>query len=416
MTTALHNDRIVNGLLKADIGMCSPEQALSRLSQDVLIKVDPTRSGSDDLWPCIWALASILERQFYGTIYIDAGLSAPLASPIQLGPRCVFVDKGFAAPQLQVGIGTPIDAADAAWGDTRDNRILYRSLDDSGEPANPIGAFALAGYLGFAVLAHAAGIPPFHTAWQQSTIQLPLLALTPVLPKTIAIMGLGQIGQAFLSLHFFLSNQKTMTVHLVDDDSFEVVNYRSQILLTENSTSWLGQPKVGVMAQICEDWGWKVTKEQTHIDWQWKNRLGSESVGFLGFDNMDARRTGVEGGFARLVECGVGSDFSKPRVSWHSLPPDRQIAKELFVDSKPVHFSIDPTLLKSLVDTPGECGRVEFEGVSATAPCLGVLAAAFTWMELLNYSAGELETILGGAYAWSPLQPIQRDVFRVRDG
>ncbi|MGD0905473.1 MAG: hypothetical protein ABR924_21470 [Terracidiphilus sp.] len=410
MTTALHNDRIVNGLLKADIGMCSPEQVLSRLSQDVLIKVDPTRSGSDDLWPCIWALASILERQFYGNIYIDAGLSAPLASPVHLGPRCVFVGKGFAAPQLQVGIGISIDAVDEAWGDTRGNQILYRSLDDSGESANPIGAFALAGYLGFAVLAYAAGIPPFHTAWKQSTIQLPLLAPTPKLPKAIAIMGLGQIGQAFLSLHFFLSNQQAMTVHLVDQDSFEDVNYRSQILLTENSTSWLGQTKVGVMAQICEDWGWKVTKEQTHIDWQWKNRLGSKSVGFLGFDNMDARRAGVEGGFARLVECGVGSDFSKPRVSWHSLPPDRQIAKELFVDSKPAHFSIDPALLKSLVDTPGECGRVEFEGVSATAPCLGVLAVAFTWMELLNYSHGDNSIVSGGAYAWSPLQPLLRDV------
>jgi hypothetical protein len=408
MTTAIHNDRLVNGLLKADIGMCSPEQVLTRLTHDVLIKVDSERAGSDDLWPCIWLLASILERQFYGTIYIDAGLFAPLASPIPLGPRCAFVGDGFSTPQLKIGIGIPIDAADAVWGDTRGNRVTYQALDKACNSANPIGAFALAGYLGFAALANAAGIPPFHAAWQKPELHLPFSLPLPAFSKTIAVMGLGQVGQAFLSLNFFLSSQERMTVHLVDDDSFEDVNYRSQILLSENSSSWLNELKVDVIARVCQDWGWEVTKERTHIDWQWKNPLGPESVGFLGFDNMDARRAGVEGGFARLVECGVGTDFSKPRVSWHSLPPDRQVAKELFFDSKPAHFSIDPTLLQSLAETPGECGRVEFEGVSATAPCLGSLAAAFTWMELLNYSSGNDSIVSGGAYAWSPLQPLLR--------
>jgi hypothetical protein len=51
-----------------------------------------------------------------------------------------------------------------------------------------------------------------------------------------------------------------------------------------------------------------------------------------------------------------------------------------------------------------------FENIQAAAPCLGALAAAFAWVEMLNYSEGELQIISGGAYAWSPLQPIQRDI------
>ena len=62
----LQEDRIINGLLKADIGFLAPEAVRERLSQDVVISVDPKRAVSDDLWPCIWLLAAALERQFTG--------------------------------------------------------------------------------------------------------------------------------------------------------------------------------------------------------------------------------------------------------------------------------------------------------------------------------------------------------------
>ena len=140
--------------------------------------------------------------------------------------------------------------------------------------------------------------------------------------------------------------------------------------------------------------------------------MGPHCVAFLGFDNMEARRVGVEADFAWLVECGVGTDFSKPRVSWHSLPPDRRVAKELFVEStsSTAITSLDSDFLRRLDDTPGGCGRVTFENIQAAAPCLGALAVAYAWTEMLNYSAGQLHTISGGAYAWSLLQPFQRDI------
>ena len=68
------NDRIINGLLKANIDLTTPAQVQSRLAQDILLVADARRSGSDDLWPGIWFLASILEREFTGTVFIKAGL------------------------------------------------------------------------------------------------------------------------------------------------------------------------------------------------------------------------------------------------------------------------------------------------------------------------------------------------------
>jgi hypothetical protein len=412
MTFEPQNDRIVNGLLKADIGLQTPEEVEKRLSQDVLIRVDPSRSGSEDLWPCIWFLASILERQFFGQIFISANLRSPLPAPVPFGPRCVFVDADFVHGGPVVGIGAPAETDSAIWGDARGRSVTYQSLADSLDRASPTSCCALAGYLGFAALAHAAGVPSFHIRWAQKLLVLPLLDPLAPIPRKIAILGGGQVGQAFLSLSYFVAAGQEMEVHLVDYDLFEKANYRSQLLLSEDSELWDRRLKVEFLAGICKRWGWIATNEKTRITWGWKNPLGVDSVAFLGFDNMEARRVAVEGGFTRLVECGVGTDFSKPRVSWHSLPPDRQVGRQLFVEprSAPLATSQDSEFLRSLDDTPGGCGRVKFENIQATAPCLGALAAAFTWTELLNYSAGESQIISGGAYAWSPLQPIQRDI------
>src|SRR5437879_636413 len=95
------NDRIINGLLKADIGLLTSDAVQARLSQDVAIHVDQRRSAHD-LWPCVWFLAAVLERQFSGRILINAGLSAPLPSPIPLGSRCEFVATRNHSAELSI--------------------------------------------------------------------------------------------------------------------------------------------------------------------------------------------------------------------------------------------------------------------------------------------------------------------------
>ena len=131
------NDRIINGLLKADIALSTPEQIQTRLAQDILIVADPQRSEITDLWPAIWFLASIIEREFTGKVFIKAGLDRELPSPIPLGPRCVFVPEEFSFDGDTIGIGGPIEEDSMIWGDARGNRpnawalSLYRwSVDD----------------------------------------------------------------------------------------------------------------------------------------------------------------------------------------------------------------------------------------------------------------------------------------------
>ena len=120
MTEAYEN-RIINGLLKADIGILSPEDVQARLSADVLVVCPPERSSRRDLWPCIWLLASVLQRQFTGRVLLDVGLSDELPAPIPLvypsggidpwrDPECQIVRIGI----CRVGAGDSEQFPEAA--------------------------------------------------------------------------------------------------------------------------------------------------------------------------------------------------------------------------------------------------------------------------------------------------------------
>ena len=407
MNSEPQNDRIINGLLKADIALSTPEQIKKRLEKDILIVADSRRSIVTDLWPAIWFLASIIEREFTGKVFIKAGLDRELPCPIPLGPRCIFVPEEFSFDGDTLGIGVPIDGGNMIWGDARGNSISYMDSLAAATPAHPVSACALAGYLGFAALAKAASIPPFHENWKYSSLSLPFDPHRNLIPESIAVLGIGQIGQAFLALNYFLFESRLPTVHIVDKDLFEEENYRTQILLSDTPRAWVDERKIDYISNICRSWGWSVTKEHTEINWGWKSPLGPEAVAFLGFDNMTARRVGVEGGFRWLIECGVGTDFCKPRVSWHSLPPDRELAKALFAERVTANATVDSEFMKALADTPGGCGKVIFDNIQASAPSLGSIAAAFATMEMLN-PCGD-KGISGSVFAWSPLLPLQRN-------
>ncbi len=405
------NDRVVNGLLKADIGLLTPEAVELRLAQDIVIRADPERASADDLWPAIWFLAAVLERQFTGTILIDAGLRGSLPAPIPLGPRCRFAPTPARHSGITVSIGPAADHGAGAAplsGDARGNELGYGVALDSGNPAHPVTACALAGYLGFSALARACGVPPFHAEWGASRLSLPFDPRRPFALPDFSVLGTGQVGQAFLALAFFLTADAAKpSVHLVDKDAFEEPNLRTQVLLTDDLQRWSDRAKVEYLGELCGSWGWTASPERTEIDWGWRCGRARPRFAFLGFDNMDARRIGVEGGFDWLFECGVGTDLCQPRVSWHSLPPDRELAKRLFRDPGERRWS-QSEFAKSLGETAGSCGRVTFESVDASAPSLGLVAAAFSWAEVLNYLAGDRSPHSGGAYVWSPLLPIDR--------
>lgn len=410
-----YEHRIINGIIKSDLA-ADPKEANLLLSRDIEIIVPEDRAQKDDLWPCIWALASVLLRQFSGSVFIRCGLNGPLDCPARLGNRCYFVSspqgKTF---RIFIGIKPDPDDYISLCGDARGSNISYKSLITGNKTASVISCFALAGYLGFAALASLAKAPPFRPDLSTGLLELPLkeernLNLPP---EGLAILGLGQLGQAYLGLLYFLAlnRNERPKLMLLDKDTFEHLNYSTQVLL-EDDYQWEGIEKAAMLAKKAASWGWEIDSEVTEITWVWRRQEGQPLIAMLGLDNLESRRMIAAAGFKWLVEAGLGDSFIVPRISWHSLPPSPELARKLF-PSSPVENAIQPSketeFSKSLKATAGGCGWLTFHNTLASAPCLGLVAAAYVWCEILRILDGDFSPILGRAGIWSPLLPFIRE-------
>lgn len=412
-----YENRIINGLLKAE-AIDDPEGAVDLLSRDLEIVADPARATEDDLWPAIWALAAVLERQFTGHIVITAGLERPLRQPAMLGPRCHFESRPHSDNAIRIYLGCkPSEPDPALWGDTRKGTIRYGSLVDSAERASPPGCFALAGYLGFASLALAARLPGYREEFSTNQIELPFQDLQlPKLPdEGLELVGLGHLGQSYLALFFFLAlgAWPAPRVQLLDKDFFETPNWSTQILI-ETQTPWKGEAKAEYLTRRVETWGWDAKSDKTEISWGWHRSQTHSQFALLGLDKFDVRRMAINGGYSWVFDAGVGDSFLRPRISWHSIPADNAVAKRLFPETEAT--IVKPALpatpfIDQLRDTPGGCGLLTYQGITASAPSLGLVAAALLWSEILGFLSGRQQAIRGSATVWSPLLPLLRTEF-----
>jgi hypothetical protein len=412
----LYENRILNGILKDVGGVANPEMARGLLARDLEIFVNPDRQSVDDLWPCVWALAAVLSKQFEGRILVRSGFAEQLAGPIAL-PAAVSFSGKCLTPSIRIGVGCRAPTGGISiCGDARSNLISFgSSLDAEYGKAGPISCFALAGYLGFAALAHAVGIPAHREEYCQTTLALPFCPKGRLkLPADgVAILGLGQLGQDYLSLLFFLARGWTETpkVFLLDKDEFELPNRSTQVLLSE-SDEWSGAQKAPYLAALVRAWGWESFGDRCELKWGYKRKKDEPRLVMLGLDDFDARRIAIESGYEWVVEAGIGTSFVRPRVTWHSLCPERKLGLRLFggaaLEQKVGRLEEKP-FFEELRRTPGKCGWVVFNNIRASAPSMGLVAAAYAWAEMMSATAGESVSVGGSVYLWSPLLPYLRE-------
>jgi hypothetical protein len=409
-------NRIINGFLKGFQGEVPPETLKALLSRDVEIVAPTQRATAEDLWPAIWTLAAVLERQLFGRVYVRCGLTTSLPAPAALGSRCEFTNKPQpVALSIMIGSSTAADGKPTLIGDARQGLIAVGEvLPEIMERPFPIECFLLAGYLGFAALATMVGAPEHRIEYARRRLVVGYNA--ELLKQRIAetqgytCVGLGQLGQAFLALLFFLrgGNMSGKRLVLIDRHSFESDNGRTQILLAENA-QWLDHDKHQFIGEVAQDWGAEVISRKHEIQWGWKKLADDPIIALVGLDDFEVRRMVLAAGFDRLIEAGVGTDLLRPRISWHAVPGNPTLGKLLFPDVKPQKETVvHGGWVEELKQTPGKCGWVRFRDISATAPCMGVAAAAFALSELGYDTFGRM-AIKGRAALWSPCLPILRE-------
>ncbi|MGO8735023.1 MAG: hypothetical protein ACLQVM_19775 [Terriglobia bacterium] len=331
-----YENRIVNGLLKAQ-AVSEPEEALDTLSRDIEIVADARRATEEDLWPAIWALAAVLERQFSGDIHIRAGLKHPLRQPAQLSPKCHFGSAARSRKGINIYLGCPGSSRRLTLcGDTRGATVTYGSILDSSDRATPLGCFALAGYLAFAALALAAEIPAYREEFAIPHMSLPSQSIElPNLPECgLDFIGLGHLGQAYIALLFFLAPEisRRPRIHLLDKDFFEDGNWSTQILI-ETQREWLGIAKAEYLRRRALGWGWDAESEVKEITWGWHRSERHSELALMGLDEFDVRRMVIAGGYSWLFDAGLGDSFLRPRISWHSIPANNALGQALFPDN-----------------------------------------------------------------------------------
>lgn len=410
-----YEHRIVNGLLRELPEVPTPEIAEGLLSRNVEIRVGERAKNQGDLWPCVWALAVALSKQFTGTVFLNFPSANKMPSPVGFSGR-VVLGEAASAGVIRIGVGCqagegPFDL----YGDTRGNRVSFGYLlDQESGTAHPIGCFALAGYLGFAALARAVGISTFADEYIGNTLELPFDAATSMkLPiEGIAFLGLGQLGQAYLALLFFLMQkwQGGPRVFLLDKDRFEEANEATQMLL-ESGKPWCGSEKSAYLENLVCQWGAEVTARNERVDWTFKRGKDVPNIALLGFDNFEARRIAISSGFDWIVEGGIGTSLIKPRITWHSFLPNNEVGRRLFTESTENHEFPEKEFFETLRRTPGQCGWFSFKNVEASAPTMGLAAAAYVWAEMQTVYAcsTEKEEVRGMAYLWPSLLPFRRE-------
>jgi hypothetical protein len=410
----LHENRIINGVLKTGV-MAEPQVVKVALASDFAIIAPPERANSSDLWPCIWALAAVLERQFTGMVSIDCGLEQSLPAPTPLGARCAFGRAPKSARRIFIGAEAP-NEIDTLWGDVRGNCLGYERLVASGDPAHPVSCFALAGYLGFAALARAVRIPPYREAYRTDNLEVPLTSAIPPGALSLSMVGLGHLGQAYLALLHFTCRNIAPTIVLTDKDSFEPPNRATQILL-EDHFRWNGVSKHEYLEHLVQQWGWQVQGRRSTLEWGWKRPIGDPTIALLGLDNLDVRRIAIAAGYEWIIDAGLGASFLQPRVSWHALPRDNTLARSLFAEGPHAQQPLDvlegTALKQELSETPGQCGWLTFQSITAAAPSMGLVGAAFAVTEILNSLSGHRALVSGRACLWSTMLPTCRELLAV---
>lgn len=212
------------------------------------------------------------------------------------------------------------------------------------------------------------------------------------LPSQLWLIGLGNLGQAFLWTLGFLPYAEPDKLKLVLQDYDTLVEANdSTSLLTR--ASLIGQKKTRAMARWCEDRGFRTTINERRFAHNFRVADDEPHVALCGVDNALARTYLEDAGFGRIIEAGLGAGVQEYLAfQVHTFPASRS-ARERW------NFGEDVSMTASLVNQPAyhefakagldECGITTLAGRTVGAPFVGAATAAIVVAELLRMVLGE---------------------------
>ena len=223
------------------------------------------------------------------------------------------------------------------------------------------------------------------------------------LPSALWLIGLGNLGQAYLWTLGMLPYAVPSEVQLVlQDHDFLALSNDSTSLLT--CPGLIGMRKTRVVASWAEQRGFKTATIERKFNSGFRVHDDEPSLALCGVDNEPARSALEDVGFAKVIEAGLGGgtdDFLGFRI--HVFPGGRR-AKDMWkpVETKPVARTDPPAYKKLAAAGVDQCGLTQLAGRTVGAPFVGAIAAAVVISEALR--------VVNGAHGYDLIDGHLRDL------
>ena len=223
------------------------------------------------------------------------------------------------------------------------------------------------------------------------------------LPSALWLIGLGNLGQAYLWTLGMLPYAAPGDVQLILQD-------RDVLAPSNDSTSLLTRSeliemrKTRAMAGWAEQHGFKTTMVERKFKPDFRVHHDEPSLALCGVDNEPARNALEDVGFAKVIEAGLGGtadDFLGFRT--HVFPGERK-AKDVWkpVETNRVARTDRPAYEKLAASGLDQCGLTQLAGRTVGAPFVGAIAAAIV--------IGEALRVVNGAHGYDLIDGHLRDL------
>lgn len=219
--------------------------------------------------------------------------------------------------------------------------------------------------------------------WLRGEPAVPLTRL----PSSAWIVGLGNLGQAYLwTLGLLPYGEKLPELVLQDFDVLAPSNLSTSLL---TFPALIGRQKSRALAEWAERRGFRAAIIERRFASDFRVDRLEPQVALVGVDNPLARQSVEEVGFGRVIEAGLGAgprDFLG--IDLHTFPAERP-ARDVWREAARAEIDISPRAYQTLLEESGDpCGTLRLAGRSIGAPFVGAAAATLVVAELVRLAIG----------------------------
>jgi hypothetical protein len=228
------------------------------------------------------------------------------------------------------------------------------------------------------------------------------------LPSRLWLIGLGNLGQAYLWLFGTLDYAKRGDVEFVLQDFDRLAESNDSTSLLSN-LDLVGRMKTRAISAWLERQGFRTYLEERRFGPYSRRAPDEPAVALCGVDNKLARSYLEGAGFQWVIETGLGAGPSAfKNFSLHTFPSSLK-ASELWADSESITPAVvggQPAYSTDKHPSLDECGLAQLASRSIGVPFVGLLAAAFAVSEILRRLHGgpALELLSGNSAALEDIE------------